>query len=117
MKVFEFNPETGRRGEQIGNSKRINWTGCGIDYLANNGYVEKINYRKPSDTATEEWTCHEDAGKTIVGKNGLEDVSYLSDKWICFCSGKYEVGHGKEVWEWVILPPKDLIKYKDVRTA
>lgn len=103
MKIFKFNPITGKRGEQIGNRKIAEWTSFGIDYGTKNGKIEPIAYSKPRDSRTQEWTAHVDAGEG--------DDSYLADEWICFCLGEWRAGEEAGVWTWAILPPKDAVVY------
>ncbi len=107
MKVFRWNPETGRRGREIQSIKRASFTGQSVDYQVRNKMIKPIEYRKPVSKVNEDWTVHVDAG---VG-----DISYLTDQWICFCLGEFKVGVldsglGKYSWTWVVLPPKQLIE-------
>ena len=107
MKIFKFNPETGKRGEQIGNARRASWTGQSVRYQVEQNMIEPIEAVIPKSGYSQEWVLHVDAGITDKDMN---DVSYLGDEWICFCLGEFRVGQGGGCWSWVVLPPKDLIK-------
>lgn len=113
MKVFEFNPTTGKRGEQIDNIKRASWTGCSLSHAISTGYmlaIDSVDVTLPKRSG-QSWTAHVDAGASDAQG---EHVSYLRDDWICFCLGEFRTGPESGVWEWVVLPPKqDLDAAKD----
>jgi hypothetical protein len=114
MKVFAFDPKTGRRGEHLRDVKRTCWTGSGYDYDHSRGLVESIDFVMPQQRPGVNHTVHMDAGGQADINGKFVEWSYLCDEWITFCSGKI----GKRLpngeidgdWEWVILPPKSLIK-------
>ena len=101
MKIFKFNPITGKRGEQIDNVGLIEWTAESVKYMIGEGRIAPIKHNTPNDTSNAEWVTHIDAGRG--------DVSYLRDEWICFCQGQYFTGTRPGVWNWIVLPPKSLI--------
>ena len=101
MKVFKFNPETGKRGAQIDNVALITFTDQGVDFQVNNGIIQPISYNLPI-VRGQNWTAHVDAGTM--------KESYLRDEWVCFCMGSCVVGYDEEIWEWKVLPPKSAIK-------
>lgn len=114
MKVFAFDPKTGRRGEHLRDVKRTGWTGCGYEYSLNRGLVEPLDVVMPQQRPGVSHTLHLDAGAQAVIEGKLESWSYLCDEWITFCSGKIGKrlpnGEIEGDWEWVILPPKSLVK-------
>ena len=103
MKIFKFNPITGQRGELIGNKKRAGYASEGIGFAMKHG-LEAIEVKLPNKS-NEEWIAHVDAG--MASADVSKDVSYLTDEWICFCTGQYT--HNK-VWNWIVLPPKHLVE-------
>ena len=103
MKVFEFNPATGRIGDFIEHRKVAGWGDCSLEFLARNGktvppYI--LPYREGA-----EFTCHVDGGIEKVTADGIEFVSYRHPtKWIAFCTGQWQAGEGEMIWDWWILP-------------
>lgn len=114
MKVFAFDPKTGRRGEHLRDVKRTCWTREWYDHAKSNGYVEPIDFVMPQQRPGVNHAVHLDAGSQAVIDGKFVDWSYLCDEWITFCSGKIGKrlpnGEIEGDWEWVILPPKSLIK-------
>lgn len=114
MKVFRFDPKTGQRGEQINTVKRTCWTSTGYEYMVSRGFIEPIDFVMPAERDGVNHTVHLDAGSQAVIDGKFVDWSYLCDEWITFCSGKIGIrkpnGEIDGDWEWVILPPKSLIK-------
>jgi hypothetical protein len=95
VKVFKFDPITGRRGELIEHVKRASWA-AGFD-KAHAGQ-EFVGFGADSEVCV-----HVDAGIGI----GEDEQSYRRDEWVCFCLGCWQTGTpGEEHWEWVVLAPK-----------
>lgn len=110
MKIFAFDPKTGKRGEFIENSRVNKWTSSSIDWAVENCVIEPVECVVPKSSPTVNWTSHTDAGG-YDNLADMNDVSYKRDQWICFCTGEWFCGEDHGVWEWVILPPKDLLVY------
>ena len=106
MRIFKFNAKTGKKGEFIKNADIITWTDQSVKFQVSENIIEQISCAEPSNY-NQKWTIHVDAGSSKVWNSGLCDDSYLSDQWICFCMGQFG-----EIWEWIILPPKNLIIQK-----
>lgn len=117
MKVFAFDPSTGRRGEHLRDAKRCLWTGQSYDYALSRGLVEPIEVVMPQRRPGVKHTLHVDAGSQGVFEGQFKDWSYQCDEWITFCCGKIgkrlPSGEIEGDWEWVILPPRGLIKRTD----
>ena len=110
MKVFEFDPTTGKRGDCIDNVKVIEWTAESVEFAVNNDKIDPIECVMPVDNHRTEHTLHIDAGIGI----GSTHKSYRhATEWRTFCMGESMVGHGKGVWCWIVLPPTDLIKRRE----
>ena len=96
MKIYKFDPATGKRGEHIDTRELLEWT----DARA------RIDCVLPN-TPGEKWSVHQGAGATGPDH---KDLSYQTDEWICFCWGPLVRGEefvaGEEIWEWIVLPPK-----------
>lgn len=109
MKVFKFDPTTGKRGELICERKRISWTAEGLDYMVREGYAEPLDVVIPAPRHDAKHVVHIDAGIDVKGINGPEPHSYVDDEhWLCFCMGDFgsmEDGAFRHDWHWVILPP------------
>lgn len=108
MKIFAFDPATGTKGEHIGNAPVCSYANMGIDFAVKQGFMSELAYKKPRNSVNIEWTAHTDAGYS--GSNG-KDVSLLKDEWICFCLGEFHGIDPGGVWQWVILPPKDVLEF------
>ena len=111
MKVFEFDPTTGRRGALIDNRKRASWGDHSVIFAVGEGLIEPIPHIEPT------WpncdiTVHTDAGiEAYRPGEAIEFVSYRDpDRWICFCTGQYRSGLEEGTWDWWILPPTSAIK-------
>lgn len=108
MKIFKFDPNTGRKGELLqADAVRPSWTGCSIHYLARmHAYllgkqlVEEINAVRLPVKKGETWTAHVEAGSCFRGKF----TCMHTDEWICMCTGEWNGGVG---WNWIVLPPKE----------
>lgn len=96
MKVFEFDPVTGRRGAQIDNVRRAAWTS---EYDADYAGATPVGFGKDADV-----TVHRDAG--ITSADGATDISYKRDRWITFCLGCWHMGPGEDRWQWIVLAPR-----------
>ena len=93
MKVFKFNPKTGRRGESLYGARLATWTDA---YDSTYSGPEPDGFGNNADVHV-----HKDAG---VSDREMNDISYRHDTdWVCFCFGQIVNGP----WEWVIIPPKD----------
>lgn len=103
MKVFNFDPITGKRGELIDNRKIITWTGQGVEYQVKNNIIEPIECVLPKSNDSTNYTLHVDAGIGLIG----DEVSYRDkNEFRAFCFGQ---DLATKVWEWVVLPPSNLI--------
>lgn len=99
MKIFEFNPEVGIRGDMLRSVKRATWVAGRM-----NDYDGHAPFGFGPDA---EVTVHHDAGIGI----GEDERSYRHpSEWICFCLGQWDAGDGDIRWEWIILPPKNEVK-------
>ena len=107
MKIFHFDPTTGRRGEFIEHVRRMSWASTGVAYATENGDIAPIEYVEPVGFGgNAEVTIHTDAGLT---DNQGNDISYRHDtEWHCFCQGEMVCGTDT-YWDWVILPPSNLV--------
>lgn len=111
MKVFKFDPATGRKGEQVDTRGVANWCDCSVEFAVEKGQIEPIECAKPLLGRDSEVTIHTDAGREYVVKGGkLISNSYQhSTDWLCFCTGRYRSGLDEGTWVWVVLPPSRLI--------
>ena len=110
MKVFAYDPTTGKRGELLDNVQIGTWAGGGIRHLINTGKLKDLGWIQPSDNHQCNYTIHEDAG--ISDRDGVS-VSYRREnQWIAFCIGNWGVHGNPESyrWEWVILPSTEALK-------
>ena len=95
MKIFEFDPATGRRGVLMWDVSRASW--------ASSYWQGYTGHAPVGFGADAEVTVHQDAG--VTDSEG-RDVTYRHPtEWICFCLGCWHVGPDEEHWEWVVLPP------------
>lgn len=103
MKVFEFDPATGRIIDFIEHRKVAGWADCSLEFAASKGKpVPSYILPKRPDA---QFTCHIDGGVEHLTADGIEFVSYRHPtKWIAFCVGKWQAGEGEHYWEWWILP-------------
>jgi len=108
MKVFTYDPTTGRRGKQVDDVRIASWCSTGVEYATENGMIEPIDFVSPVGFGSNsEVTVHIDAGITDDKYN---DVSYRHEtEWRCFCLGEWVAGTGPGEWQWAILPPSSLI--------
>jgi len=112
MKVFEFDPATGRRGEFIEHKKRAGWSDCGLTYAIENGLVEPVEFVTPV-WGNCDVTVHVDGGVEVWTGAECKFVSYRHPtKWVCFCIGQYTSGLDEGTWDWWILPPVGLVIQK-----
>lgn len=102
MKIFSFNPVSGKRGAFIEERKLATYTDCSVRHAVQQGDIEPIICRPIQARSNEEWMLHVDAG--------IMEQSYLGDQWICFCLGEWNPSQGEEgIWSWVVLPPRSMI--------
>jgi len=110
MKVFKFNPATGKRGEQIDEIRRPSTFSQSIEFAQSKGVQTHLDFVKPSNTDNQVWSSHLYMGRD--DKAGQLIVSEYDD-WICCCSGEYN-GQPTETgmaWVWHVIPPyKQLTK-------
>ena len=109
MKIFDFDPTTGKRGEQIDNVRIASWTAQSVKWQVDHGTLCPIEFVQPADDATHKYTVHIDAGFT--NKYGVHETYRKRDKWIMFCLGEWMTGEPHGIWEWIILPPSKLIEH------
>lgn len=102
MKVFAYDPITGKRGEFIEEQHRASFGGCSVGYAIKTGQLKDMGWVTGDFGGDSEVTIHTDAG--ITGRDG-KSVSFITDRWICFCTGKWKTGT-KEAWVWMVLPSK-----------
>ena len=101
MKIFKFDPDTGRRGDLIREAPRASWAAA---YWQ--GYTGHVPVGFGSDAQV---TVHQDSGVT----DSEGDVSYRHPtEWTCYCLGCWHVGPDEQDWEWVVLPPAN-VKLED----
>ena len=111
MKVFEFDPTTGKRGAQIDNVRISSWGGQSIQFQVEHGIIEPIEFVMPKGARNQNIVARVDAGRTDP-KTG-KDISYRHPtKWIAFCTGRWFAGRDDRegTWEWTILPPEGVVK-------
>lgn len=100
MKIFSYDPKTGKRGEQIDYLPVASWADCSVDYLISQGKMEDLGWVTADFGPGTETTIHADGGN--CDRDG-KSVSYRRDVWICFCTGHWGQGSHQH-WEWVIIP-------------
>lgn len=100
MKIFEFNPTTGRRGDIIDQRRIPEWHDQSVRYQVGAGLIAPIEFAEPVGFGRDaEVTVHVDAGR--------RETSYrMADQWICFCSGHRSDG----LWIWAVIPPTSAIQ-------
>lgn len=108
MKIFSYDPKTGKRGDHIDDARVSSWASCSVNYLISKGLMEDLGWVTGDFGPDTEVTIHEDAG--VSDRDG-KPVSYRRDQWICFCTGKWKCGQD-EMWSWVVLPSE-----QDLQTA
>lgn len=110
MKVFKFDPQTGKRGEQIDDIRRPSTFGQSVEFAQSQGKQTHLAFVKPSNTDSQVWSSHLYMG--CEDKTGTLIVSEY-DAWICCCSGECngQPTSTGMAWVWHIVPPyKELIK-------
>lgn len=110
MRIFKYNPFSGERGSCIGVSDICTWTKESLAYANDKGLIEPIECELPRIEG-QEWDAHVDAGIFNDHQSLLNDT-----EWICFCTGHMTCGEDT-FWQWIVLPPRALIKYKEDRHA
>ena len=107
MKIFKFDPISGKRGEQIDNARRGNYTDQSVSYQVEHGLIEPVEHAAPCGFGSNaNVTVHVDAGREYPA---CTFNSYQTDEWICYCLGDWG-SKELQAWEWVVLPPAALIK-------
>ena len=87
MKVFTFNPTTGRRGEQIADLVVPSSTRRTYD----------VACKFPAHGADAEW-------QVITEAKNLKGQAMSFDVPVCFCLGKWTAGTDT-TWQWCVLMP------------
>jgi len=90
MKVFEFDPTTGKRGRVIGH----------LDGPVDMTNRSRISCKLPRASRTEAWN--------VVDRITRHRREVQFDRPVCFCSGQYFAGTADKTGEWwwhVYLPP------------
>lgn len=90
MKVFEFDPATGRRGAQIADIPRPH-------ALTNHNMARCVLPRSGRDTS---WSV-----ATMMYHNGEPDTQFHGRP-VCFCLGQFTAGTDT-TWQWYALIPED----------
>jgi len=97
MKVFKFNPETGKRGELIDEIRIPSTQGQSIEFAQSKGVQTHLSFVMPKNNETAEWSSHlymgrdDDQGNLVVNE---------FDAWVCCCTGKIN-----GIWQWSVIPP------------
>lgn len=112
MKIFSYDPKTGKRGAQIDNLERASYSSCSVDYLIRKGLMKDMGWITGDFGPDTEVTMHEDAG--THDRDG-KAVSYRREEWVCFCTGCWRTGD-QETWQWVVLPPKSALEEAGLQT-
>lgn len=108
MKVFTFDPTTGRRGrDALSVAARYSYASTSVEFAVENNQIEPIEFVKPNGFGgNTEVVVHIDAGIT---NNQGEDISYQHEtEWRCFSGGEMQVGTDT-YWDWVVIPPASAI--------
>lgn len=99
MKLFAYDPTTGKRGELLNVVPRSTWASTSVKYCIKHGMMTDMGWIEPASRPGVNHTMHVDAG--------YFDTSYQrEDQWVTFCTGEWKAGQSPAVWEWVILPSK-----------
>jgi hypothetical protein len=107
VKIFEYDPATGKRGKLLGHGKIASWCGESMKYAIGAGHVDPIDYAEPVFWGKDaDVTVHVDAGR---GEKSYKHPS----KWICFCIGNWRNGTEEGVWTWAVIPPKGVAEAKE----
>lgn len=103
MKIFSYDPETGKRGTQIGEAPVASWGSYSVEYLISQGKMKDLGWVTGDFGPGTETTIHVDAGN--FDKDGNSTSYRRDDVWVCFCTGHWGQGN-RQHWEWMILPSK-----------
>lgn len=98
MKIFSYDPQTGKRSGILRESKVASWTNQSLKFQTDGGFYKspEAPLARPYFGKDTTATIHVDAGC---------DASYLDDHlWVCFCLGKFTPG---DIWQWVVLPSRE----------
>jgi hypothetical protein len=91
MKVFKFDTQIGKKGEQVADIFRPCATG---------GYVYNDDVKLPGhNKATTKWAVINEAENL---KGNLVEFDFP----VCFCMGQFSCGTEDPIWEWFVLLPK-----------
>lgn len=112
MKIFSYDPKTGKRGNLIDDLERASYSSCSVNHLIRKGLMKDMGWITGDFGPDAEVTIHEDAG---VGF-GDKTVSYRREEWVCFCIGFWRTG-SQETWQWIVLPPTSALEEAGFKTA
>jgi len=99
MKIFAYDPATGKRGKLLDNIRIASWTSESLP---------AGDFKVPPNTASKKHTVHKDAG-IFYPETGQQSYRRKSE-WVCFCLGEFRSGQDSGYWGWVILPSTDYIE-------
>lgn len=101
MKVFAYDPTTGKKGAFIENVPCVTWSGKFVSPMIENGQLKDLGWKTMSMGANTEVKMRLEGG---TGGCGDDSVNYRKeDQWVCYCEGLFTVGQTSE-WHWTILP-------------
>ena len=106
MKVYAYNPNTGKRGEYIEQRECASFTSGSVKHAISQGKMKDLHWVTGNFGKDAEVIIHVDAG--VSGRDG-KDVSYVGDRWICFCVGQWLIGQQAPVWQRVVLPSRQAL--------
>lgn len=97
MKVFKFDPKTGKRGELIDEIRLPSTFGQSIEFAQSKGVQTHLSYTLPDSYGDTVWESH-----IYMGRDDDEGnlVTSKYDCWVCCCSGKWN-----DEWVWNVIPP------------
>ena len=107
MKIFEFDPKTGRRGDYIETRRPYTYGGQSVAYQVGEGLIEPIQYREPKFGKDADVTVRVDAGR-------MNESYQFEDRWVCFCLGQRP---HDGMWEWSVVVPRSAIQAKPQECA
>lgn len=117
MKIFEFHPDTGKKGTFIEDRPRATWgSGKGQENSTSRAIYERLvsQCRMPKSDSNIQWTLHLSAGIWAPNKG---DISYnYTNYWVCFCVGLMNAGYDNH-WDWFILPSSNAIYTANLAVA
>jgi hypothetical protein len=97
MKVFKFDPQTGKRGELVDEIRLPSCYGQSIEFAQSKGVQTHLSCTMPKSYGDTRWESH-----IYMGRDDDEGnfVPQQYDFWVCCCSGR-ENG----TWVWNVIPP------------